>query len=443
MKSPKVGDAIELALTPLADDPRDMGIAHGIRVWGAHSRDPAFLAAPADAKVALAPGWYRASVVMDNRSGDVREPRLYVPDASGGYSEARSLPMAREGRAFVADFVLTHPVRQLRFDPSVTPCEFACAGLEVARYAEPSRRAAEPASTAAAPTVHTAPSVDAGEAIEQTAFRKQRILAMVDVKGRGVEIGPGYDPIAPKREGYDVQVIDHTSREKLVEKYRPVGADVDRIEEVDFVWRGESYLELTGAAEAYDWIIASNLVEHTPDFIAFLEDCDAILKDGGVLALAVPDRRYSFDRFRPVSGLAHVIDSHVARHKIPSVGTAAEYCMNVVSKGGLRCWNAGTPGDYEFIHSASHSRFVTAEVARGVYHDVHNWVFVPHSFRILLNDLHALGYTRLREVSFHPTEGFEFYVALGRHGPGPAMSRMEMLLAMDAELASPDIPRPA
>ena len=87
------------------------------------------------------------------------------------------------------------------------------------------------------------------------------------------------------------------------------------------------------------------------------------------------------------------------------------------------------------MHYASHWRFVTEEVERGVYHDLHNWVFVPHSFRVLVNDLYALGYTRLREVAFHPTEGYEFYVALGRHGAGPQMSRLEMLEAMDAELS--------
>lgn len=437
MKSPKAGEALELALTPLAGDPRDLGIVNGVRIWGAQSRDPAFLAAPGDARTELAPGWYRATVVLDNRSGDVREPRLYVPDAAGAYSEACSLVMTREGRAFVADFILTHAARQLRFDPSVTPCEFGCSGLKVARYPEPSRGAAamspaEPRAQAAAPMP---PQAAPDELLEQSAIRKRRILGMIDKAGRGVEIGPCHDPIAPKREGFAVHVIDHTSREMLVRKYRPVGVAVDLIEEVDFVWSGESYLELTGAPRGYDWIIASNLVEHTPDLIAFLKDCDAILKDGGVLALAVPDKRYSFDRFRPVSGLARVLDSHAARHKINTVGAAAEFCMNVVSKGGRLSWNAGSRGDYEFLHSASHGRHVMRTIEGGVYHDLHNWVFVPHSFRLLVNDLHALGYTQMREVAFHATEGYEFYVALGRHGTGPPMSRLEMLEAMDAELA--------
>ena len=40
------------------------------------------------------------------------------------------------------------------------------------------------------------------------------------------------------------------------------------------------------------------MIEHTPDLIAFLADCDAVLKDTGVLSLVIPDKRYSFDRFR-------------------------------------------------------------------------------------------------------------------------------------------------
>ena len=43
---------------------------------------------------------------------------------------------------------------------------------------------------------------------------------------------------------------------------------------------------------------------------------------------------------------------------------------------------------------------------------------MPHSFRLLVNDLYALGYTKLREVGFHTTEGNEFYVTLGLKGPG-------------------------
>jgi hypothetical protein len=55
-----------------------------------------------------------------------------------------------------------------------------------------------------------------------------------------------------------------------------------------------------------------------------------------------------------------------------------------------------------------------------------------------MSDLYALGYTRLREVDFHPTEGQEFYVTLGRHGKGPDKSRLEILKAIEDEISDVD-----
>ena len=39
---------------------------------------------------------------------------------------------------------------------------------------------------------------------------------------------------------------------------------LERIEEVDYVWRGESYLELIGKPAHYDWITASPHLISTP-----------------------------------------------------------------------------------------------------------------------------------------------------------------------------------
>jgi len=77
-------------------------------------------------------GWYRARAILDARSGEVREPRLYIPDAAGRYSEERAVGMVREGPAYIAEFFLTHVSDRLRFDPSTACCEFACEALHVA-----------------------------------------------------------------------------------------------------------------------------------------------------------------------------------------------------------------------------------------------------------------------------------------------------------------------
>ena len=108
--------------------------------------------------------------------------------------------------------------------------------------------------------------------------RAQKILYCIDKNTPGVEIGPSYSPVAPKAAGYHVHVIDHASRAELVAKYSVHKVPVQNIEEVDFVWKGESYAELTGNPHFYNWIIASHMIEHVPNFIGFLDNCASILK---------------------------------------------------------------------------------------------------------------------------------------------------------------------
>ena len=434
---------------PQNGDPVDQGFEGGARLWRARGFDPSFLAQAPDA--AFKPGWYRAVAAIDCRSGDIEAPQLYLPTESGGFAEESSVLMRREGGTFRAEFFLGHAAKALRFDPSRKPCEFTCDGLSVEALA------AAPPPAKARPARRSLPEL-AAHAYRRLASRlsppppsptplparppgrKERVLATIDRKGLGIEIGPSHDPIAPKREGFRVHIIDHASRQELLSKYERHEIAHEQIEDVDFVWRGESYVELTGRPGQYDWVIGSHLIEHTPDLIGFLADCDALLKDGGVLSLVIPDKRYIFDRFRPITGLARVIDAHLRGASAPSPGAVAEHHLNAAAKGHGLGWSQGTPGDYYFIHSARQTREIVEGLGGDGYHDVHNWCFVPHSFRLLVNDLYVLGYTKMREVSFHPTEGCEFYVTLGRHGKGPPMSRYEILKAIDAELAPPDSP---
>ena len=121
--------------------------------------------------------------------------------------------------------------------------------------------------------------------------REEIILKHIKRNGRGLEIGPGCAPIAPKKRDFRVHVLDHCDKNALIEKYRPHGINVENIEEVDFVWDGRPYVELIGRRHVYDWIIGSHVLEHTTDLIGFLNDCDSLLKKDGVLSLAVPDKR--------------------------------------------------------------------------------------------------------------------------------------------------------
>jgi SAM-dependent methyltransferase len=122
--------------------------------------------------------------------------------------------------------------------------------------------------------------------------REEKVFHLLDKKGLGLEIGPSHNPIAPKKQGFNVHILDHASATELREKYRDHNLNLDNIEEVDFVWHGESLPELIGKKNCYDWIIASHVIEHVPDFISYLQQCEALLKSDGILSLIIPDKRY-------------------------------------------------------------------------------------------------------------------------------------------------------
>jgi hypothetical protein len=268
--------------------------------------------------------------------------------------------------------------------------------------------------------------------------RNDKVLYRIDPGGRGLEIGPCWAPVAPKQAGFNVEVLDHLDRDALIRKYqgRPE-LELDRIESVDYVWNGEPYAKLIGKMKYYDWIIASHVIEHTPDLIGFLNDCDSILKDTGALSLAIPDARYCFDHFRPLTGLSKIIDAHLNGPRIHTVGTVAEVLLNCVSCGGRIAWDAKTTGRFAFDHTFDETRNEIEKVMHHqAYLDVHAWCFTPHSFRLILRDLFDLGFVPFRELAFFPTVGCEFFVTLGRQGDSPAMDRLELLELAHAERCS-------
>ncbi len=71
--------------------------------------------------------------------------------------------------------------------------------------------------------------------------REEKILQHIDKNGLGIEIGPSHNPLAPKSAGYRVHIIDHMSREQMINKYAQHGVNLNRIEEVEFIWHQEPY----------------------------------------------------------------------------------------------------------------------------------------------------------------------------------------------------------
>jgi SAM-dependent methyltransferase len=60
--------------------------------------------------------------------------------------------------------------------------------------------------------------------------------------------------------------------------------------------------------ESVDFVVANHVIEHLPDPISGLQEMARVTKPGGLLYFAVPDQRATFDRRRPVTAIAHLVD---------------------------------------------------------------------------------------------------------------------------------------
>ncbi len=260
--------------------------------------------------------------------------------------------------------------------------------------------------------------------------RNTKLLQGLDLSADGIEIGPSFAPLAPKSAGFRTTVVDHASRSELVSKYKGHSVDTSRIEEVDVVWKAGTLAEAVQRRGEFHWILASHVIEHVPDLIGFLNDCDEVLNDRGILSLAVPDRRYCFDYYRPPSSLSSVIDAHVAHHnkRMRTPGTVAEHFLNAVLSDNAIAWSRGRMGALSFAHQPAQAReLMEVAMSSSEYIDCHAWVFTPSVFRLLVADLNTLGFIRLRETQFYDSQGCEFIIGLSRKGEGSGLDRIDLL----------------
>lgn len=269
--------------------------------------------------------------------------------------------------------------------------------------------------------------------------RTTLLRSMLPLEGRGLEIGPGYNPLLPKAAGFRVETADYTDADGLRDKYRGnPHVDVARIEDVDHVLDGSQTLdEAVGRPAAFDYVVASHVIEHTPDMLGFLRSCEALLRPSGVLLLAVPDKRHCFDVLQPLTSTGAVLQAHLDRRTRPTPGAVFDdVAYNAVRHDAIG-WAPGDAGPLRFFAPlrAALDAYVSARTTTA-YRDVHVWRFVPSSFRLIVQDLSAIGELRLREGWFHDSVGNEFYVTLSQVAAGCPVDRLTLAKRGLAEQAS-------
>ncbi len=235
-----------------------------------------------------------------------------------------------------------------------------------------------------------------------------------------LEIGPLARPIAPKAQGYNVVTVDYADRETLIKHYAHVGFSADSFEEVDFLWSSGDLADAISVEHhgTFEVIVLSHVLEHLPDPISFLNSCAKLLKAGGYVTLALPDKRYCFDLFRPLTTTGQWLAAFRQKPTFHNDAALFDYATLAVAKNGELAWSTSKnkARDITFVHmslEAAYARFFGGQPRNpNNYEDCHASVFTPASFALLAQECHALGVSPLALDFVSTTREHEFFVHL-------------------------------
>ncbi len=271
--------------------------------------------------------------------------------------------------------------------------------------------------------------------------RKAILLGTANSGTPILEIGPSYNPAAPRQEGWNTAIIDHAPASELRAKYAAMGVDTSRIEDVDFISTGGPLHACVPAERhgSFGRLIASHVIEHVPDVLGFLQSAAILLAPDGVLALAVPDKRFCFDYFKPPSTTGDIIAAHGSiRHPRRTLFQQNAYSASADS---LHAW-----GSQPIASTALMGGLETAWMAAGQasqdpdspYIDAHAWHFTPAWFRLAMLELAEGGMIDWHVDEMTPTVFCEFIVTLRRGRPAwpdHAAREAERLSLLNATLS--------
>jgi SAM-dependent methyltransferase len=123
------------------------------------------------------------------------------------------------------------------------------------------------------------------------------------LSGSGIEIGALHDPL-PVPAGVEVKYVDRLTTEQLRAQYPELGDQP--LVPVSYI--GDAH-DLSAMGDgSVDFVIANHVLEHLENPIRALSEMARVLRGGGILYIALPEPRVSFDKHRRLTTVDHVLD---------------------------------------------------------------------------------------------------------------------------------------
>jgi predicted SAM-dependent methyltransferase len=127
-------------------------------------------------------------------------------------------------------------------------------------------------------------------------------IARIYIKGKGIEIGALHSPLRVSKST-QVTYLDRMSIPDLKKQYPELKNK--KLVPIDIMDDGEKLSKVPDSSQ--DFVIANHFLEHCQNPIGTIENILRVLRRGGILYLSIPDKRYSFDKDRPVTSIEHLL----------------------------------------------------------------------------------------------------------------------------------------
>lgn len=127
-------------------------------------------------------------------------------------------------------------------------------------------------------------------------------IATIFLRGDGIEIGALHQPLRIPASAR-VKYVDRMKVADLRHHYEELAHET--LVDTDIIDDGEQLTTIGDNTQ--DFVIANHFIEHCQNPIQTLQNIFRVLKPGGVLYLAVPDKRFTFDIDRPCTTIEHIM----------------------------------------------------------------------------------------------------------------------------------------
>lgn len=243
------------------------------------------------------------------------------------------------------------------------------------------------------------------------------------LSGSGIEIGALHHPLSVPASA-EVRYVDRLDETQLREHYPELGGQP--LVPVSLIGNAQDLSALSD--DSVDFVIANHLFEHLDNPIQGLKEMVRVLRAGGVLYLAVPEPRATFDSRRDLTTVKHLVRDYRRGPKQSRKAHFTEYVEKV-----------------EMFIDAGHVDDVRARVRQlsEMDYSIHYHVWRPDTFMDFLSAARALTRIELELVDFAPCDRgkdneFIFVFLKGIAGAPPAVPPLPGEAANEPDAGGPE-----